>query len=276
MGCELEEGPPVGFDNGARMIAEVVRRNGSGLVFASRDESATAPGPDWGRASDAPIVRFEAAKTRWRGTPINRSTLREPAGTAFVRVYNELDVGIAFFGKRAAGMIRTVCEQAQVWRGALASVTYEDRYLSNPLALRLCLDTISRLAGVGAPGLRTRILTRLVRADERIPSQIGHDWRRDDDRDAVAVQYGIKKGLTVTLATGDAPHGRRLTLDFVSGGSAVVLLDQGFGAWAMSGRAPFDFRVSAAGQTAALERASGIVVNRESAGTYFVVEPQTI
>jgi hypothetical protein len=147
LGVAVEEGCAPPYSNGAELIAEVIASDGSALAFAARDKVAAASGDGWGRPERAPIVRFDAPAAAWVGRAVDLSRLAPPPGASFRHVGHELDGPLDGFGGRAAKMLREVLAAAGIAaEDAVAEVTYEDRYLLSPVTLRLCLDTLGKLA----------------------------------------------------------------------------------------------------------------------------------
>ena len=91
--------------------------------------------------------------------------------------------------------------------------------------------------------------------------RIFNDWDHEDHREEVARVLGEMMGLDVSLKITDkAIHGRKLELEYADGSKAIILLDQGFGYWRITGDPPrHDFRGTPAAQARALYRANAAV-----------------
>jgi hypothetical protein len=123
----------------------------------------------------------------------------------------------------------------------ILKVTYEDRYLRSPLAVRHCIDTLSALLKTSKSKPQIVISTRPLPPDARSPRKIEHDWRRPDDRAEVILAYGRTRGVSITFHETNNGHARRLLIEYENGRKVQVLFDQGFGAWRPQRPKEFDF-----------------------------------
>jgi hypothetical protein len=271
-GVRLEEGTVSTFDNGAHLVAEVNNANGHAILFASRDDGVCASSASWGQPFEAPIVRFEGPAS-WRGALVSIDRLREPAGAALRHIASDLDGSITRFGERAAAVIRTLLGTAGIADGdALTTMSYEDRYLRSPVALRLCLDTLASLVTDGAPAVPLTIRTFALEPTARPRQWLDSDWQQEDDRSAVAAAYAKFRGLKLEWRLGHPAHGRRLMLTFASGRTAEVFFDQGFGAWRNDRGSNFDFSRPPTEQTRRLAGIETGIHQAPGASTYVIVQ----
>jgi len=269
-GVALGEGVQRTFPNGARLVAEVRRPVGPALVFASRDPAAWSASAIWGKPDTAPIVRFDAPMA-WQGVCVDLDRLREQPGAVLVDLRAEVDGPISSFGDRLAGVIHKMLARLGVTATDDAiDMTYEDRYLKSPATLRLCLDTLSKLKGSAATPVLIRINTFPLEPSARPTHWLDSDWRREDDRLAVARAYAAARGLKLDMHLTHPEHGRRLVLHLKSGLVAEILFDQGFGAWRNDRGVGFDFSKSAADQVKRLAALNCGVRLPPSARTYVV------
>ncbi|HXQ45769.1 MAG TPA: DEAD/DEAH box helicase [Caulobacteraceae bacterium] len=269
----LEEGAVPTCANGGALVAEVVSADGSALIFATRDEAAAQVSDAWGRPETAPIVRFEAPHALWHGAPVEASRLAPPPGATLRQLGHELDGPIAGFGARAAAMLREQLQIAGVPRDeVVASLVYEDRYLLSPATLRLCLDTLAAVVAAprGSESTPLTVRTFEVRPAPTPSPWLDNDWPLEAHRSAVAGAYAADRGLALDLRLTRPEHGRRLTLTFASGRRALVLFDQGFGAWRPDRGARFDFTRSLADQVRQLQTATAMVRLPQGARTYVI------
>ncbi len=269
-GVILGEGEQPRFPNGARLIAEVRRPTGPALVFASRDPAAWSASSTWGNPDTAPIVRFDASMA-WHGSRVELDRLREKPGAVLIDLRAEVDGPIAGFGDRLVTVIRQMLVKLDVAVDSeVIEMTYEDRYLKSPSTLRMCLDTLSKLKGASATSVPIQINTFPLEPSAKPANWLDSDWRREEDRLAVAKAYAAARGLKLDVQLTHPGHGRRLTLRLKSGRIAEIMFDQGFGAWRNDRGVAFDFSRPAADQARRLATLNCGVRLPSGARTYLV------
>jgi hypothetical protein len=273
-GVRLEEGRRITFANSATLVAEVTQPNGA-LLFASRDEGVWRGDIGWGLPTTAPIVRFHGAST-WKGTGVAADRLKEPPGVSLRNIKAEIDGSISTFGDRCAALLQSLLGQIGVSpTDRVASLAYEDRYLRSPAVVRLCLDTFGKLANGGTGSVPLVIRTFPLEISSQPQHWLSSDWSREDDRRTVAIAYAKSRGLVLDLQLTRPEHGRRLTLQFVSGRKVEIVLDQGFGAWRSDRGVGFDFSRPAQEQARRLSAVQCGVRLPPGARTYIVVEAKS-
>jgi DEAD/DEAH box helicase domain-containing protein len=136
------------------------------------------------------------------------------------------------------GQVQPLFERIGGWRpDRLTSVAYYDRYLKSPLSLRLALEFLTSLVRSGRNGksIPIKLVSEPYRPDSRfadkLPWQVHHDWRSDDDRGRVTEEMAARLGLDATVELKRDRHARQLDLVFDDGSISTLLLDQGFGSW---------------------------------------------
>src|SRR5690606_14686773 len=152
----LRQGPAPRFKNGAVGIAATLEEGG-GEIWASHDNRAGQLGFHWGWAAESPILR-----ANW-GASYDSEELPEdffkPRPEATVLTFTkECDGPLLDFGRRMLGMVAPLLERVGGWRpGQLVSIQYFDRYLKNPLSVRLALEFISALSEALGDRTATRV-----------------------------------------------------------------------------------------------------------------------
>ena len=269
-GVTLAEGDVEAYPSGARLVAEVRRPTGLALAFASRDPAARAASAFWGKPDTAPIVRLEAPLA-WRGASVSLDRLREQAGAVLVDLRAEIDGPIVGFGDRLSAVIGQMLIGLGVGpHDDVVEMVYEDRYVKSPATLRLCLDTLSKLKGATPGPVALQLTTFPLEPSARPTNWLDSDWRREDDRVAVAKAYATARGLKLEINLTHPEHGRRLALHLKSGRIAEIVFDQGFGAWRNDRGVAFDFSRSAADQARRLAALNCGVRLPPAARTYLV------
>lgn len=273
----LRQGPAPRFKNGAVGIAATLEEGG-GEIWASRDNRAGQLGFHWGWAAESPILR-----ANW-GASYDSEELPEdffkPRPEATVLTFTkECDGPLLDFGRRMLGMVAPLLERVGGWRpGQLVSIQYFDRYLKNPLSVRLALEFISALSEALGDKTATRasLVSEPSRPSPRLhgtqPWRIEHDWRSDSERAATIEALLGKFGLDASLILKRDRHARQVYLSFNDATSISLVFDQGFGGWSTRKDIPvrFDFGVPPEKQAERL-RTLNATVQGPSDPSYIVV-----
>jgi ATP-dependent helicase YprA (DUF1998 family) len=256
----LLRGEPFEAQNGARLIASIKHGGGTEL-FASRDRDAAHIGPTWGVGSEHPAVRSDTALP-FALEAVGQDELERP-----LRPGDKVRIIAADPGRPAkqfgAGLIGRILKQdldaAGLWKpGRLKALSYSDRYLKAPLPVMLMMRTMAALrdalAAAGGAPLQLSIRTDRLKEDRYggAPSRLAHNWRDEDDRKDTIIELARRFGLDCRFNDKEAPHGRKLTIDYDDGSSAILLLDQGFGYWRARSGDQHNFRAGPIEQARAL------------------------
>ena len=162
-------------------------------------------------------------------------------------------------------IIIAVLLKEQFDKGLLTSVSYCDRYLATPWGALLLREVLLRLAREGWADSRTalKLFTRELRRNLR-PSRDGRSisdqWQDDAARQLFFEQaIGTGRGRLswngpFKFETGDAPHFRELRLEWGTGDTWTLKLDQGLGYWRCRPVCRLSFQTTAARPSAFPER----------------------
>ncbi|PWR17912.1 DEAD/DEAH box helicase [Zavarzinia aquatilis] len=273
----LRSGSAPRFPNGAVALA-ALGASGSREIWATRDSGAGILGDAWGVAAEAPILRATwHLEDNVEAVPAD---LMEPrADAAFISFTTECNGPLSGFGARLLECAKPLLQRVGGWRaGHLVGVEYFDRYLKNPLTVRLACEFIGALSkSVGKAG---QVQVSLVsepwrpdpRYDDRRPWQAVHDWRSDDDRvkttEAVLGRFGMNGSMVLRRDR----HAREMVLSFDDSTAVTIVFDQGFGCWAGPRGIPlrFDFGASAQDQAQKLAALNAMIEGPDSP-SYIVV-----
>ncbi|KAA5801060.1 DEAD/DEAH box helicase [Alkalicaulis satelles] len=240
--------------------------------FGAKDITC-APGPEWGFAVDAPNV---SAETRL----ITDAELARAAVDVTAWLQGDQRGGIRFVGPDLDGPVLGFGERFKALAAELAPdvfgakaepavrITIHDRYIYNPLAVRLYAEIIGALAG---PGAKCNVITRgAKRYDEpRRADLLTHDWPHIEDRNEVLSALFRDVGVPASvLERQECPHWRTLSVETQSGAKAVLVLDQGVGAWKPIRPVRFDFSNSISIQFKELGRMNALI-KCDAGRTYF-------
>ncbi|MDQ6436652.1 DEAD/DEAH box helicase [Mesorhizobium sp. LHD-90] len=273
-GAQSAEMQTVLFSNGAAAVAIVTSDRESSVAWASRDIVAGLPGSLWGKPDRYPIARADTV-VDLAVKPIDMQTLLPPPGAQMLNIGAEWDGDLASFGLRAAGAMAALLKKGGAWPSCgITDIVYQDPYVCAPLPARLAVDVIAALVKAsGVRGAAVRIETRMPKPSDRgSPWQITHNWQAGVDQEAVVAVLGAKRGLVTTVRQLDVPHGRFMTINFADKSRAKIILDQGFGAWALPRgiQVRFDFTADHTHQVERLATVN-VLLQKQGVGNTYVI-----
>lgn len=253
-------------------LLAVAETTGGLLGFATADDEAVPPGPDWGSGAAAPVVQGPVAPVA-AGAPVELEKLlvRATGNSHLVWVGREIDGPAPGFGRRFWQLMSRQAPDfvQRLQTDGVAEATYTDRYLQTPITVRLLAEVLAAMPG---RLVDTRLLIRSARAaGQRKPGwAIHHSFDEDGIRKAVIAEVlGISD-----IAIQDRrqlPHARSLELRLASGATVRVLLDQGFGAW-RTDETRHDFRASPKIQAASIRKLAARVFMEHLRGSPVILE----
>ena len=231
------------------------------VAWAIFNESAVSMNETWGQPVEGVrtiFARIAGPLPSLQTDAVSIDQLRprpEPDSTVeILPIQKELNGRIEGFGSRFWTHIHNHCSplKEQFDKGLLTSVSYCDRYLATPWGALLLREVLLRLVREGWADYRTalRLFTRELRRDLR-PSRDGQsisDQWQDDAARQLFFEQAIDMGRgrlswngPFKFETGDAPHFRELRLEWGTGDTWTLKLDQGLGYWRCRPYADFPF-----------------------------------
>jgi DEAD/DEAH box helicase domain-containing protein len=276
-GVTLHLGVPPELPNGSHPLIAIYTSGEVSHIWATHDVDAALPGGKWGHPTGHPIVHGTAPFTLSLNS-VDLNSLLPPPGAHLVQIGSELDGSMSTFGLRFTEILVGALKKCGIWpNGAIRKAIYRDPYVSSPLVARLLIDTAAKLlelSGSKDPSLlvETRIRGSEMRGD---PWQISHDWRDGNQQRGVLESLGRTRGLKIQVNYADVPHGRYLELIFETGQSAMIVLDQGFGAWVPPRTVVVrhDFCSDIDSETRRLATVNSLLERRGPGKTYVVAAP---
>jgi DEAD/DEAH box helicase domain-containing protein len=243
--CQIAQPPRV--DTGW-VIAEI-ERGGEAVRWALPETVGVRADTTWGTVR--PLIVAGALQARTQPTEILTSTDLRPhpldQGDREVEVQRQLDGPLQGFGERfwAMAAVRHPATAGLLAAGGadVVAVSYQDRYLFNPLSLALLINLIEGLrAKVGQerwadPAIE--ILTTDERGvfERRSTQTVWSDWPDLRHRDAALVKGFDYVGMTARvrpMPKRQTQHGRRLAIGFSDGRQLSIRLDQGVSYWRLT------------------------------------------
>jgi hypothetical protein len=225
------------------------------------------PGPKWG-ASDAPTVFSDAADWKTLIAPIDTmSWLSEPGAKSIAVIDQELDGNTKDFGTKFRALVGVLNPKLAAGPPLdLTKITISDRYIFNPLAVRLYYEIC---AAFGDQIPEIEIITRGSKhQDHRSSFKLDHDWKEISDRDGVmeVCLQNLTHRVELTLPR-DVPHRRTIQFELGTGEFIEVVLDQGVGSWKPIISPNFNFAQSSSQQAVDLLK-SNFMIRCAPGGTF--------
>ncbi|WP_081759339.1 DEAD/DEAH box helicase [Thioalkalivibrio sp. HK1] len=253
----------------------IIGGNEETIRWAVAEEEARAPNGEWGNLQEGSLCVRATDRiplTIPVGTPVSAQDLRQsfPGTIAEIRIFSEIDGSIQNFGINLWEMIDKVYPDLRkrlLTDQGVRKITYSDRYIASPLAVRLIYEMLAELArclSTDIDELSWKLRTGALNSkDSRSPQDIGHNWKYASDRKAIIEEiFGGLSGdfCFEETAQGEVPHARELQIEWASGEQWHLRLDQGVGFWRTEKRTLFSFDAFPAEQIATLKRFKGKVL----------------
>ncbi|MDE0305581.1 MAG: DEAD/DEAH box helicase [Albidovulum sp.] len=235
------------FEKGTPVLASI--NNTDGIVaVATSSEKESLPGPHWGLGEEAPLVRGETGNLPNVGQFDGKDLISLSSGNArLIRIGAELDGAVREFGRTFWNLLdaQDPLAIATIRTHGVSELSYTDRYLLTPLALRLLVDVLARVPGGKRKPLNVATARSLRK--ESLGWTVFHNFIEDTMRRSVMQELFPKAHIDIR-EKGDLPHERSLQIRLSDGRRVTVLFDQGFGAWRALGIPRYDFSAQPAKQ----------------------------
>lgn len=245
------------------------------LAWAAIDVSLV-PSREWGD-SDLPLISAQIALPEFPFEPLAHQQLLEmtstPPSDLMVHVQGQCDGSTQEFGGRFWGLLGDCVFP----KNEIKQIYYRDRYLCTPLQALLLSQIIQEIAHQIASDTEIVIDTMKLGKLRYQPSSFDDNWGGDETRQQVLVgMLGEVSGCSRidirSFDRRDVAHSRELGLEFVSGQSLHIYLDEGLSCWRLSGYRSYDFAASPAAQARAILSLEGyIALAHKKVGSWMFV-----
>ena len=135
--------------------------------------------------------------------------------------------------------------ERELGQSKIRSVYYRDRYLVTPLHAALLSRVLSGLAEQLDPSAVINIDTMELYGDKRSPQAISHNWTvvtmRNDVLRGLLEETLDRKVVLRVKQRREIEHRRELRIEWDSGATTTLWLDEGMGCWRVSGYRVFGF-----------------------------------
>ena len=245
--ASLGEVPDLPRADDAPIVAMVKNANGN-TAIAAHDDKDAIPSLQWGRGTKVVLVQGPSPDLPAPKTLASSRLVELSSGNArLIRLGVRLDGRVASFG---CTFWKLLAEEAPLMVAAIRThkiqtVTYTDRYLLTPLALRLMFEVVRRMPR--SEEMNLFVSTARIFSPERQRWAIFHTFADDAIRRAV-LQALLPNAQIEIRGKSELPHARSFALRLGDDRNMTILLDQGFGAWRAQGAPKHDFNADAAKQ----------------------------
>ncbi|UTH47594.1 DEAD/DEAH box helicase [Loktanella salsilacus] len=236
---------------------------------ASPDLEAAIAGEFWGRTSNAPLLigPYQPPILSKPISPEKVATFRE-GDTVRSEITAEFDGPLVGFGTRFWAHIRNRRPQVFAGSSPLASITYSDRYLRDPVSALLLAQILAKTPGRQPATTVSIKASNLPVSDRYLQRNLQDDWQVDRLRKEVL--ESLNPGAQIIIADyKNCPHRRQFTLEWQDGRKIDIALDQGVGAWTLTSRRKISYDVSAlaSDQIRSLQKINDTVTLRDGPST---------
>lgn len=195
-----------------------------------------------------------------------------------INIKTECDGTLSDFGSRfwtylrsEAGALSKALEADRI-----VALNYRDRYLRSPLHAALLSQILKALSDSFSDDPSISVATIDMPKPEFAPSRWNDNWPTNEARAEVlrgALEDAVGRRVDLEVRRkGAIDHRRSLRIDWESGYSTTLWIDEGMGAWRVAKYQTFDFSASALAQTRALRRVStSVYVPQPKIGTWILV-----
>lgn len=242
--------------DGFALVAMVSATNSK--VWAG-EQINLAPGPSYGYSSSV-LIAGELPINDLPSTPLDAefvtdATDRLTFNAAQSVIRNDIDGTIVDFGRRFWERLAEDFGLDQ--HTEISEIYYRDRYLRSPIQVSLLVQVLGHLKSHCSTDTTIDIDSMSGASTSRVPSGFVDDWidehtRESATRLAVSLCTGVNRVSVNLLKKSTIAHSRELTICYARGLKRRIYLDEGFGAWRISGYRGFDFAASAQDQAGAL------------------------
>ncbi|MEI4951754.1 DEAD/DEAH box helicase [Aeromonas caviae] len=217
------------------VIAQLVSQAGVRSLYSSIN-TVGVPGSDWLQGDSDVVWATSKLMPAIVGNTIDyREWNQHSQGARIVEVTTQLDGTVKTLKKRLLTLIN---EQMPELATLIANdqpvgIDYSDRYLKSPWSLMLLSGF---LALFRSEQLQSLTVQTLAPSGSQPSYLFSHDWMRVDDQQAILElwlksQFDIQPSINVMNRPRDLLHCRVITVNWASGKTSKILLDQGMGYW---------------------------------------------
>ncbi|PPC78572.1 DEAD/DEAH box helicase [Pokkaliibacter plantistimulans] len=234
------------------LVVQLSSQSGVRSLYSSMNIVGT-PGAHWLQGHSDVVWVTSKLMPSVSGSIIDSSAWSQhPQGARIVEVTSELDGPVNTLKKRISMLISSQMPElaSLIANDQAVSISYSDRYLKSPWSLMLLSSFLELFR---SEKLQTLSVQTLAPIGSQQSYLLNHDWVRISDQEEtlklwLKSQFDITLNISIMNSPRDVLHCRVITVNWNSGRTSKILLDQGMGYW--RGRMPykeqmgFDFHAS--------------------------------
>lgn len=231
---------------GYPILAQIrIDDSGSNIVYPTSSQKEAMPNGDWGRGMNAPGL-YGSISIRTQGERIPSEQLLQTTGgnNDSLRLQSEINGPISDFGKKFWGYLEENSDLPleRLREVGVRSIEYTDRYVHQPLTVRLLSDVIRSTPGKN-DDTPVKVSTSYIEERHQLnrpPRYINDNYPTNDPRDRVLAK--LLPGAEVnSLQKRMLPHSRSLKIELNNDEKLEIFFDHGFGCWRASAAVNFNF-----------------------------------
>jgi len=237
--------------SGARLIAYI---EGDTCRLWAASDIDLVPGTGWGRSDDVIVVgEMDHFSLPARELLLDELSPEAPPSEApgivlsEIQIKQDCDGELSVFGGKFWGVMSQVHTplELELGQSRIRSVSYRDRYLVSPLHAALLSRILAGLVEQLDSSAVISIDTMEISRDIRSPTAISHNWTdssvRNDVIKGLLEETLDRKVVIRALQRKNIEHRRELCIEWDSGTTTTLWLDEGVGCWRVPGYRMFGF-----------------------------------
>ena len=222
-------------DPAVSLVAQVISGDGC-ITLLSSHTKMTEPGEHWLQPTGTETLVSSKAIPPATGLAADTSDWKvNPSGSQIIEVTDQLNGTVVGLSSRLKKLLSKHSPEliTQLETDQVVSVDYSDRYLKSPWSLMLLSGFLYLFEGESLAQACIRTL------ESKHPHQgrlINHDWHKPEDQKNIIIDwmkqlFDCPLDLTIENDSRNLLHGRMITLEWASGKTSKIILDQGMGYW---------------------------------------------
>ncbi|XOV94585.1 MAG: DEAD/DEAH box helicase [Bacteroidota bacterium] len=238
------------YQNEGLLLALATDRDNHQLAFGTKNQISFIFNETWGYTEPELLIRAFVDQFTLESEQIDLPSLlpKPEVNSTQISIIKELNTSIGDFGNEFWSLIRSHCQSVGIDienLGKLKLVDYSDRYIKSPLTASLLSGILNSLPFDSKEA--ELIVSWMDVTQPRYPKtsrKIYENWYPEEESDREDF-FGLLlnqsfSDITINSTSDNhrIPHPRELDLEFDSGKSLNIRLDQGLGYWFIDGYPP--------------------------------------
>jgi DEAD/DEAH box helicase domain-containing protein len=230
----------------SNLLCLITGPNGVRMAYASNRAESLEFNEEWGVTAGSLLVKCHSVVVNLVGHEYNRNDLlpQNDPNTVYLPVFDQLNGPLTGFGTRFWGVIFQNFPQLRANDGefVVQSLSYSDRYLTNPQSVILLSEIVLELPFNLAHGSTVNVTSLVLDFNNnRNYINLGSNWIQTENQEREdffsSMLVGNFENYTANIAQNriNIAHHRALRLGFTNGQALTIILDMGLGYWKLDG-----------------------------------------